>query len=205
MAETLRRTWTYEALVAERLDPDLYEIENGELVEARVLSGRGSYVCARVARFLCEHADGARLGVTLVGGRFLLKKEPRRERRPDVAFLSRERALRDHERFDKGEAPPGLYQETPELVVEVLSTSDSTSGMSLRARQFFEKGTLALWLVDPELEIVTVLRPDSPSRPFGVGDELTAEGPGGSDVAPPTAGGILPGFKLELARLFAPL
>jgi Uma2 family endonuclease len=44
----------------------------------------------------------------------------------------------------------------------------------------------------PELQTVTVLKPDRPPRPFGVGDTLTGED-------------ILPGFELSLAKLFAPI
>jgi Uma2 family endonuclease len=184
MVETARRTWTYEDLLAEGLDPKLYEIHDGELVEDKPLSLEGSRNYMRLGHLLFEYAEGHRLGTILIGGRFLLRKEPRRERRPDLAFLPLERY--------RATAHDPMYPGAPDLAVEVLSPSDSTSEASAKAREYLDAGSRAVWIVDPELKTVTVLRPGRPPRPFGVGDTITGED-------------ILPGFELSVAELFAPI
>jgi hypothetical protein len=49
-----------------------------------------------------------------------------------------------------------------------------------------------VWVVDPDAETVTVLRPDADPRTHGVGDTLDGAG-------------VLPGFTLPVAGIFAEL
>lgn len=47
MVEAVRK-WSYEALVAEGLDPDCYEVVDGALIEDLGMSGSGGFVATAV-------------------------------------------------------------------------------------------------------------------------------------------------------------
>lgn len=100
-----------------------------------------------------------RLGRTFMAPRdVLVSMNPMRTRQPDVLFISNERI---------GGQPltePAPFGQAPELVVEVLSDSDTRQMRFAKIRDFCAVGVNECWLVSPETESVEVLR-------------LTSEGP----------------------------
>ena len=60
---------------------------------------------------------------------------------PDVAWMSLEYCGRH-----KGEE--GVYEESPEIVVEIVSESNTRAEMQKKARLFFARGSKEFWLVD---------------------------------------------------------
>lgn len=183
MAEAVRKAWTYEAIVAEGLDPRFYEIVDGELVELRPKSMEGARIYVRMTHFLHEHVERQGLGAVYCADRYLLRRDPRRERRPDLTFIARARIPAED---------PDLFEGAPDLIVEVLSPSDPSGATFQRGRRDLEDGAREVWVVDPKFQTITVLSPGRPPRPHGVGDVL--ESPD-----------VLPGFSLPLERLFAPI
>ncbi len=88
----------------------------------------------------------------------LISVHPMRTRQPDVLFIT-------HERI--GGQPlsdPAPFGQAPELVVEVLSDSDTRQMRFAKISDFCAVGVNECWLVSPETESVEVLR-------------LTSEGP----------------------------
>lgn len=88
----------------------------------------------------------------------LVRVNPVRTRQPDVLFISNERI---------GGQPlsdPAPFGQAPELVVEVLSESDTRQMRLAKIRDFCAVGVNECWLVSPDGETVEVLR-------------LTVEGP----------------------------
>jgi Uma2 family endonuclease len=77
----------------------------------------------------------------------------------------------------------------PALLVEVVSPSDKPSKINVRMEQYQNRGIPLVWLVDPELQIVTVYRPKMPHVTLDHEDELSGE------YAPP-------GFSCPVAKLF---
>ena len=104
------------------------------------------------------------LGVVGICVRFLLQRSPRIERRPDLAFLRKERL--------PARPFPDLFPGAPDLVVEVLSPSDSIGNAAAKARLYLASGSTEVWSVDPEAQVVTVYRAGAPARPFGCGGIL---------------------------------
>jgi Uma2 family endonuclease len=105
---------------------------------------------------------------------------------PDVAFTS-------WGRMPGRQFPNGpLIRLVPDLVVEVLSPSNTAGEMTLKRDDYFTTGVRLVWEVDPDNRVVTVYTSPTQSRLLAVGDVL--------DGSP-----VLPGFTLPLAELFGEL
>ncbi len=183
MAETERRSWTYEGLLREGLDPKLYEIAGGELVEVSGLSFGGGGILSKLDTRLRPFVEAHNRGFVTIGGRFLLSEEPRIERRPDLAWVVKDRL--------PPPPYPGLFEGHPDLAIEVLSPSDPIGAAAKKAREYLEYWTREVWNVDPEAETITVYRPGGPARAYSQGDTLESV--------------VLAGFSVAVTGLFAGL
>lgn len=99
---------------------------------------------------------------------------------PDVSVTLRERV--------SGGAGP--VESPPDFAIEVLSPDDRAGRVAERVDFYLRAGTLLVWIVDPELETVSVYRP-------GQAPEFHRP-PATIDARP-----VLAGFALDLAALFA--
>jgi Uma2 family endonuclease len=84
---------------------------------------------------------------------------------------------------------PGL---APDLVVEVLSESNTEGEMARKRREYFTAGVRIVWLIDPEGRTVEVFVSEDQSTVLDEGQTLDG-------------GNVLPGFTLLLGELFAEL
>ncbi|HET6422702.1 MAG TPA: Uma2 family endonuclease [Planctomycetaceae bacterium] len=82
-----------------------------------------------------------------------------------------------------------LMDGPPVLAVEILSPSDRQQDIDEKTDLYQAAGVPLVWLVDPHLRTVTVLRLDQPPRLFNETDTFDAEP-------------HLPGFKVSVAGLF---
>ncbi len=80
-----------------------------------------------------------------------------------------------------------LYDGAPILAVEILSPSMKHKDMVDTIEVYLEVGTV-VWLVDPDLLILTVCRPGANPRTYDIDDELVADP-------------YLPGFRIRIADL----
>ena len=104
---------------------------------------------------------------------------------PDLVYLSNERASLLTEKNLQG---------APDLVVEILSPGTSRRDVGIKRDLYERSGVREYWVIDPELEAVTVHRRD--------GDRLNA-----LDVLTREANGVvtsplLPGFEAPLRAIF---
>jgi Uma2 family endonuclease len=83
----------------------------------------------------------------------------------DVGVMKRERW---EQVLGRREYPLGA----PELVVEVLSPSNTASEMFDRERICLESGCLEFWVVDPDTRQIRVSTPDRAWRTYGAGDVI---------------------------------
>jgi Uma2 family endonuclease len=104
---------------------------------------------------------------------------PRRMRVPDVAFVR-------WDRLPTRKLPRGqVLRVAPDLVVEVLSPSNTKKEMEKKLREYFNAGVRLVWYVDPEKRTAEVY-----TSPTDV-EKLDADGIlDGQEV--------LPGFKLKI-------
>ena len=106
----------------------------------------------------------------------MIRRSPLRTRQPDVLYLNAERT---------GITGPAelrglqFLETTPELVVEVLSPSNSRRDIEDKLADYKRIGVLEYWLVSPEAETVDVLNllPDEASTEaiFGVDGTLISK------------------------------
>lgn len=87
-------------------------------------------------------------------------------------------------------------QGPPALLIEVISKSTRKKDAQIKRRLFDRTGVREYWLVDPELDLVQVLRRSAAGRLARV-EEVTAE----ADAVLATP--LLPGWQLSMRALFA--
>jgi Uma2 family endonuclease len=103
---------------------------------------------------------------------------------PDVSFFSWER-LKKHP-LKRGAAPELI----PDLAIEVLSKGNTKKEMDRKLRDYFASKVRLVWYVDPKTKTARAWR--SLKRCQEVPADGSLDG-----------GDVLPGFKLNLAELFA--
>ena len=90
-------------------------------------------------------------------------------RSPDVAWISGQRwDTRDRER--------AFLSVCPELIVEVVSRTDSLREQREKMSEWIENGALLGWLIDPFREVVLIYRPDAEPEQLEKPDTLSGEG-----------------------------
>ncbi len=160
-----------------------YELINGELKTMSPSGHTHGRVTMRLSAPLAQFVWDNQLGeVYGAEAGFKLTSNPDTVLAPDIAFVaaSRVNALTDVK---------GYWPGAPDLAVEVLSPDETSRKVKTKVGQWFEFGTRQVWTVDPALRTVTVYRSPSDSKVFSGSEKLD-----GND--------ILPGFRIELARLF---
>ncbi len=182
------RQWTTEEMNALPEDGTRRELIRGHLREHAMTrrNRHHSRIEARLARFLDEWLDTRPPGSgEIVSGEagFRLARNPDTAVGIDVAYVSAEVAARE---------PNAAYFEGPPvLAVEILSPSDRQEEIDEKVELYLERGVAVIWVVNPRLETLSAYRPDCPPAIFAAGQVLTAEP-------------HLPGFRVEVARLFQP-
>ena len=126
-----------------------------------------------------EHGSGH---VYTADAGFILARNPDIVRAPDVAFVRADRIP------PEGERERGFWQLAPDLVVEVVSPSDSADDLQERTEDYLNAGTRLMWVLYPRTHTATVHRPGEPVRLLHENDRLD-----GQDV--------LPGFSCRVADL----
>lgn len=176
----------WDFLTQLRSDEKRYELIDGELIEMSAPGGKHGQIAVRLSSQLHVYAEAHDMGIVTVetghhprGNRFTLLV-------PDVAFVSRERAP---EPF-----PEKFVPLMPDLAVEIASPSDTTKEMREKAQLYLTNGTQIVWLVMPTKQAVEIHRASTglgaEHETLALGDSLSGED-------------VLPGFELELRRLFA--
>jgi Uma2 family endonuclease len=82
-----------------------------------------------------------------------------------------------------------IFDGSPTLAVEILSPSDKQKDIADKIKAYLAAGVPLVWVVQPGFRTVTVFRPGSDPRPYGIGDEIDAEP-------------HLPGFRAAVATIF---
>jgi Uma2 family endonuclease len=171
---------TIEDLLKTPEDGRKYELVDGEIVVSPGGFGHsrvGTRIITVIAAFLDQQPVaevlGADLGVILPNGDL---------RSPDVTLVRKDKV-------PVGDAAMGFLKVIPDLVVEVLSPSDSLKHVGQKIGEFLEFGVPIVWLVDPAERTVTVYRSLSDAEKYGGDTEITAEP-------------LLPGFSCPVSRFF---
>lgn len=105
-------------------------------------------------------------------------------RSPDVAFISKSR-LQGLKR-----PPKGFFDGAPDLAVEVLSPNNTIEEIHDKIFEYFENQARLVWVIHPEEKFVLIYHAPSPDLLLRGADSLDGEG-------------VVPGFSLAVAELFA--
>ena len=161
------------------------ELVDGEVVEKAMPAPVHSRLVPRIAAYLVVHLDGTGEGdvdselrhADIDNGWVFL---------PDISVTKRGR------RPPPADAERGPVEVMPDFAIEVLSPDDEMGRTMRRVSYYLRAGVTLIWLVDPRDESVTVFERGSELRVVRAPESLSA--------AP-----VLPGFAMDLGRLFATL
>lgn len=164
-------------------DGNRYELIEGELRMMTPASPRHGRITNAVAFLLTRHVRQHDLGVVYAAETgFRLRQNPDTVRAPDAAFVARSRIPVEGE-------PKGFWAIAPDLVVEVVSTSDSASAVQAKVADWLAAGCRLVWVVYPDTQTVTEYRSLAEVRVLTADQELQG-------------GDVLPGFSCAVAEIF---
>ena len=128
------------------------ELINGKLRTLPFSGWRHGETVGALLVILGHHVMDNRLGMILgADPGFTISRDPDTVRAPDIAFIARENLPAE---LPKSAFWPGA----PDLAVEVLSPNDKTGEVDDKIRAWLAAGTKLLWVVDPQLQSVTIYR-----------------------------------------------
>lgn len=182
LAPTPRRRWTDHRLMSLPDDGYKYELIDNDLVMSPVGLSH-SLVCVRLVVLLDGWARDKKLG-GVFDSSFGCRLAPDLMLSPDVSFISAVRLAQNTV------SPEKFFPGAPDLVIEVLSPSDSMSAIESKVGMYFEHGSQMVWIVDPRKRTVTIQTRDHVEKFSRPSQVLSAPE-------------ILPGFKCKLVEIFA--
>jgi Uma2 family endonuclease len=178
---TEERLLTVDDLFAMAEEGHRLELIDGKLLRMAPTGFEHSWLLGRLSAPLILYVESNQLGYVGVGDPgFILARDPYTYLAPDLAFI------RSNRMSPKISRIPELV---PDLVVEVISPSDSFNDVTAKVSIYLARGVQAIWVVQPPLERVLVYRPDEPVQELGLNDVLT-----GDD--------IVPGFRIPVTSIF---
>jgi Uma2 family endonuclease len=179
---------TEKLLTAEEFEqlPDdgkRYELIDGELREMAPTVNWHGEVEINLGTLLHVHVRPQGLGRVSCGEvLYIVRRNPDRVRAADIAFLRQDRV-------PSLEARQHIMEVIPDLVVEILSKSDTIEEISDKIDDWLHAGVQLLWIVDPFRRTVTIYQPGR--DPSLLGEHGTLEGEP-----------VIPGFRCLVADLF---
>jgi Uma2 family endonuclease len=156
------------------VDGELVRVSPSFLPEARVVR--------TVQRLLDNFVFSRQLG-EIFGPDLGYELTPHHVRAPDVSFVSAEKLAAYGN-------PQEFAKVLPDFVVEVISPEVKYGYLQRKIRDYFEAGVRLLWIVNPEMQTVTVHRSPVDLRILTAADTLSGED-------------VMPGFSCPIAELFA--
>ena len=173
-----------DVIQVERREGKLCELVEGVLVE-KAMGYNESTLAFVLGQFLGAFVLPRNLGL-LAGADGTVELRPDLVRIPDISFTS-------WARFPGHRRPSSpIPRLVPNLVVEVLSRSNTLGEMAAKRRDYFAAGVELVWEIDPDTRTIDVYTSLTQSTTLTAADTLD--------------GGIaLPGFALPVQTLFAEL
>ncbi len=176
-AEVAVKVLTYEQYLAEGQVAGFYDIIDGvrmwKVWDMTSPLWEHQSIAKRILRVLLAFEDSGQGVAQFAPLDVLILHSPLRTRQPELLFVS-------HARLTEGGGPPtsSPLSVAPELVVEILSSSDTRRVLNGKIMDFCAAGVNECWIVSPNAESVEVLRltPDGPERMaiHGTGDTVNS-------------------------------
>ena len=174
---------TADELLSLPHDGQRYELIEGELKNMVPASPRHGRIAMRLGSLIEQHVRQRDLGVVYAAETgFKLREDPDTVRAADAAFIAQERIPPEGE-------PEGYWAIAPDLVVEIISPSDSASAVQSKVADWLAAGCRLIWIVYPDIQTVTEYR--SPREVQVLAADQVLKG-----------GDVLPGFVCPVSELF---
>jgi Uma2 family endonuclease len=161
----------------------LYEVIDGRVVEKQI----GAYECWLVGvvfELLNRHVKDNSLGRAVPEMIFDFRPVIKRERRPDVAFISFDRWARN-----RPVPQTRSWAVVPDLAIEIVSPTNTADEVAEKLEEYFRVGVRSVWVVYPRQFKVYDYRSPTELRVLAAGDELDG-------------GDVVPGFRVRLEAIF---
>ncbi len=183
MAATQPKLMTADELWALGDDGYRHDLIEGEPYRMSPASPKHGKFAARVARYLDVFVDEHSLGeVFAAESGFLLSRNPDTVLAPDAAFVR-------SEKIPPEDQQDGFWEVVPDLVVEVISPSDTVGYLVDKVAAYLDAGVEAVLTIDPRRRTLSIHTQDGISRILR--DSEVLELPD-----------ILPGFSLPVGEIF---
>ena len=161
-----------------------YEVVDGRVVEEPPLGVYEGGIAGTLVESIGIFARSNRLGRVVPEVLFVIDAHRRLRRRPDVAFVSRERWP-----LNRPLTREAAWDVIPDIAVEITSPTDLIDDLMDKVDEYFAAGVRQVWVAFPKRRKLYLYTSATEVRILQIGDELDG-------------GSILPGFKLSLAILF---
>jgi Uma2 family endonuclease len=160
-----------------------YELITGELREMSPSGWPHGVVVGRLHNRLGHYIEQHDLGLVFGAETgFLIARNPDTVRAPHFAFIAKAH-------LPKEKPTEAFWPGAPDLAVEVVSPSDRTGDVVEKIESWLAAGSAAVWVIDPQLQTVTVYRSRTDIQLKTAGDLL--------EGAP-----LVPGFTCPVSELF---
>jgi len=180
---------TEKLLTAEEFEqlPDngkRYELIDGELREMAPTVNWHGEVEINLGTLLNVHVRAHGHGRVSCGEvLYIVRRNPDRVRPADIAFIRQERV-------PSLEARQHIMEVIPDLVVEILSKSDTIEEISDKIDDWLGAGVRMLWIVDPFRRTVTIYQPGCDPMLLGAHGVLEGDP-------------VIPEFRCPVTEIFA--
>jgi Uma2 family endonuclease len=161
-----------------------YSIIDGELMMAAAPTPDHQAIVLELSSTLNYFVREHRLGRVFVAPLdIVIRRDPLRTRQPDVMFISNAR------RYIIGLQ---VIEGGPDLVVEVLSPTNTRQGLQGKLQDYQTTGVREAWIISPQARTLEVLQlsPEGIARSglYGLGDTIVSQ--------------VLPDLRLTVAEIF---
>jgi Uma2 family endonuclease len=180
-------TTTKKLLTAEEFfllpDPDdgsQQELVRGEVVTMPPPGGLHGVTCSKTGRRIGNFVeDNDRGTVACNDTGFITERGPDSVRGPDISYWAKHRLK---------EVPVGYIDIAPDMLVEVLSPSNTSKQIRAKLKEYFAKGVRLVWVIAPEDRTLTIYRTPDEGRVL-------------HDTATVTGDDVLQGFTCRVSDL----
>jgi Uma2 family endonuclease len=158
------------------------ELVRGHIQELEYATPRHGKTCAQVAGIISAHVDSHDLGHVVVNSGLITERHPDTVRGADVWFIP-------YSKFPQGPLPDEYLDIPPDIVIEVLSTSDRWPRVLQKVAEYLNVGVPVVCVLDPRNRTARLYFPETPEIVLSAKDDLTFPNQ-------------LPGFSVRVGELF---
>jgi Uma2 family endonuclease len=139
------------------------ELIEGEIILSPDPKALHQEIAHRISRLLEYAIDGSQ---------FVARRRTNMQMPQDHSMPSPDVFVIDTARWKAAIAQNGYPQQSPQLVVEVISRSNTNKHVNRKVSLYLKNGAQAVWIVHPIKKTVQVFCPGGISEIFGLGDSL---------------------------------